>query len=137
MVAPYAIGIVALVVVPAIITFGLAFTDDNLIQPPEFVGAKNFTGLAHDPVFWIALRNSLVYAAITTPLRILGALGLALLLHRRRRGWASRVPVPPSVVPDSLRPAVAVVVQPALRAHQPAPVGGAPKPSGSASRPRP
>lgn len=102
MVAPYAIGIVALVVVPAIITFGLAFTDDNLIQPPEFVGAKNFTGLAHDPVFWIALRNSLVYAAITTPLRILGALGLALLLHRRRRGvGASRAAVYlPSVVPD-------------------------------------
>jgi multiple sugar transport system permease protein len=102
MVAPYLVGITLLVVVPAVITFGIAFTDDDLIRPPNFIGTDNFHALAGDNVFWISLRNSLVYALIATPLRLLGALSLALLLHRRRRGAsAARTAVYlPSVVPD-------------------------------------
>ena len=66
MVAPYLVGIMLLVVVPALITFGIAFTDDDLIRAPNYVGAGNFTALAHDNVFWISLRNSLVYAFVAS-----------------------------------------------------------------------
>jgi multiple sugar transport system permease protein len=102
MVAPSLVGLTVLVVVPAILTFAIAFTDDDLIRPPNFIGAANFQALSRDNVFWISLRNSLLYALIATPLRLLGALGLALLLHRRRRGAAAaRTAVYlPSVVPD-------------------------------------
>jgi multiple sugar transport system permease protein len=53
-------------------------------------------------VFRISLRNSLLYAVISVPLRLLFALGLALLLYgRSRANAAGRVGVVvPTVIPD-------------------------------------
>ncbi|MEX2459180.1 MAG: sugar ABC transporter permease [Actinomycetota bacterium] len=102
MLGPYAVGLLALVVIPAAVTFVLAFTQYDLIRPAELVGVANFTELMRDDVFWIALRNSLVFAAVAVPLRVLGALGLGLLLHNRFRGvGAYRTSAYlPTVVPD-------------------------------------
>ena len=102
MAAPYALGLVGLVTLPALVTFGLALTEYDLIRPARFVGVENFRELAGDPVFRIALRNSLVFAAIAVPLRLLAALGLALLRHRRFRGTAAgrSATVLPTIVPD-------------------------------------
>ena len=102
MLAPYALGLGALVVLPAAATLVLALTEYDLITSPSFVGLGNFRELLDDSVFRTALVNSLVFAAIAVPLRLLGALGLALLLHRRHRGiGAARTSVTlPTVVPD-------------------------------------
>jgi multiple sugar transport system permease protein len=100
--APYVFGLAVLVALPALVTFGLAFTEYDLLRPPEFVGVENFRELAGDEIFGIALKNSLVFAAIAVPLRLLGALGLALLLHRRFTGVGSyrSAAVLPTVIPD-------------------------------------
>jgi multiple sugar transport system permease protein len=102
MLGPYVAGLLALVLVPAAVTFVLAFTQYDLIRPAEFAGVSNFTELVHDGVFWISLRNSLVFAGIAVPLRLLGALGLGLLLHRRFRGVGGyrTAAYLPTVVPD-------------------------------------
>jgi multiple sugar transport system permease protein len=102
MLAPYLLGLVALVALPGAITFALALTEYDLIRSPRFVGLDNFRELLHDEVFRKSLRNSLVFAAFAVPLRLLGALGLALLLHRRFRGAgaARSSAVLPTVVPD-------------------------------------
>jgi len=42
-------------------------------------------GSWNDADFWVALRNTLVFTAISTPLLIALGLGLALLLHNQRR----------------------------------------------------
>ena len=81
MLAPYVLGLAGLVALPALVTFGLALFEYDLIRSPEFVGLDNFRELAGDDVFATALRNSLVFALIAVPLRVLAALGLALLLH--------------------------------------------------------
>jgi multiple sugar transport system permease protein len=86
MLAPYLVGLAGLVALPALVTFGLALFEYDLIRAPRFVGLDNFRELVGDDVFGIALRNSLVFAVIAVPLRLLAALGLALLLHRRFRG---------------------------------------------------
>ena len=102
MLAPYVFGLVALVAAPALVTFGLAFTEYDLIRPPEFNGFDNFRELLDDEIFGIALKNSLVFAAIAVPLRLVGALGLALLLHRRFTGvgaYRSSAALP-TVIPD-------------------------------------
>src|SRR5262245_13555139 len=83
MLAPYTIGLIGLVLLPAAVTLALACADYDLIRPPEWIGFGNLAMLADDPIFRIALRNSLVFAAVAVPLRLLVALGLALLLHRR------------------------------------------------------
>jgi multiple sugar transport system permease protein len=102
MLAPYALGLGALIVVPALVTFGLALTEYDLIRSPRFVGVDNLRELFGDEVFRIALLNSVVFAAVAVPLRLGAALGLALLLHRRRRGVgaARTAGLLPTVVPD-------------------------------------
>ncbi|MEH1128449.1 carbohydrate ABC transporter permease [Micromonospora sp. CPCC 206061] len=102
MLAPYAVGLVALVLLPAAATLVLAFADYDLVQPPQWTGTENFTELAGDGIFRTALFNSLVFAAVAVPLRLLIALGLALLLHRRARGvgTARTAAALPAAVPE-------------------------------------
>jgi multiple sugar transport system permease protein len=102
MLAPYLAGITALVALPALVTFGLAFTEYDLLRSPSFIGLDNFRELAEDDVFAIALKNSLVFAAVAVPLRLAGALGLALLLHRRFTGVGlyRSAGVVPTIVPE-------------------------------------
>ena len=102
MLAPYLFGLTVLLLIPALVTFGLALTEYDLIRSPRFVGFDNFAELVDDDVFRKALLNSLVFAAIAVPLRLAGALGLALLLHRRMPGvggYRSSTMLP-TVVPD-------------------------------------
>lgn len=100
--APYLLGVVVLVIVPVALSAGLAFTAYDGLSAPEWRGLANFRELAGDPIFAIALRNSLVFVALTVPLRVAIALGLALLLNRPRRGVGLyRVAVyVPTIVPS-------------------------------------
>lgn len=102
MLAPFVVGLIALVGAPAAVTLALSLTEYDLIRPARWVGLGNFRELVEDDVFRTALVNSLVFAAIAVPLRVLAALGLALLLHRRAAGVgpARAAAVLPTVVPD-------------------------------------
>lgn len=53
-----------------------------------WVGADNYTAMLNDPVFWKALSNTALYAAVTIPASILIALGMALLVNADIRGRA-------------------------------------------------
>jgi multiple sugar transport system permease protein len=100
--APYVFGVGALVAAPAVVTFGLALFEYDLLRTPEYVGLGNFRELLDDEVFRISLRNSLLFVLAAVPLRLLGAFALALLLHRRFRGAAAyrTAAYLPTVVPD-------------------------------------
>ncbi len=102
MLAPFVVGLVGLVLVPAAVTVGLSLTEYDLIRPARWIGLANFTELFADDIFRIALVNSLVFAAFAVPLRLLGALGLALLLHRRALGvgTARTAAALPTAVPE-------------------------------------
>jgi multiple sugar transport system permease protein len=102
MLAPYLLGIALLIAFPAVVTFGLALTEYDLIRSPSFIGLDNFRELWNDDLFWTAMRNSLVFITFAVPLRLLGAVALALLLHRRFRGSAAyrTSGYLPTVVPD-------------------------------------
>jgi multiple sugar transport system permease protein len=102
MLGPYLIGLVGLVLLPAGVTLALAFAEYDLIRPPEWTGLGNFTELLDDRIFRTALVNSLVFAAVAVPARLLIALGLALLLHRRTAvvGTARTAAALPMAVPE-------------------------------------
>ena len=103
MLAPFLVGVVALVAVPAITTFALALFEYSLLEPPRFVGLDNLRALLGDPFFAEALENSLLLAALGVPLRVAGALGMALLLARgfRFAGAHRTIAYLPTVVPET------------------------------------
>ncbi|MGQ0842089.1 carbohydrate ABC transporter permease [Actinokineospora sp.] len=102
MLAPYLIGLLLLVLGPALVTFALAFADYDLIGAARWIGFANFAELATSPAFHAALSNSLTFAAVAIPLRLLLALGLALLLYRRAPvvGTARTAVTLPTAVPE-------------------------------------
>jgi multiple sugar transport system permease protein len=91
-----------LVVLPALLSFALAFTAYDALSPPAWRGLQNFAEIFASPLFWTALRNSATFVLLAVPLRVLGALALALLLRERRRGagfYRAAVYLP-TVIPD-------------------------------------
>lgn len=60
----------------------------NLMAPAQstFIGFDNYGRAFGDPTFWMAVRNTGLYAVITVPLQMLFGLGAALLLNQAVRG---------------------------------------------------
>lgn len=102
MLAPFVVGLLVLVAAPAAATLALSFAEYDLIRPATWIGFGNYLELLGDGIFTTALVNTLVFAGIATPLRLLLALGLALLLHRRALGVGTgrAVVMLPSAVPE-------------------------------------
>jgi len=84
--APFLLGVTLLVILPAGLSLGLAFTRYDGLTAPTWIGLANFRALAADGLFRTASLNSLLFVLLTVPLRTLLTLGLALLLARPRRG---------------------------------------------------
>ena len=99
---PFLAGVLVLVALPAVAALALAFTEFSGVEAPRFNGLDNVGRLLGDEAFWRALGNSLVYVAVSVPLRVGLAVACALLLARRTRGVrAARAAVYlPTVVPD-------------------------------------
>ena len=68
---------------PLIRAAWLSLTNYSFFGTSQFIGLGNYTKLVHDAQFWNDLGNTAYYAAVTTPVSIILALGLALLLNRR------------------------------------------------------
>lgn len=102
MLLPYLVGTLLLVGLPALLSGVLAFTTFDALSPPVFVGFANFRLLAADPLVTTAIGNSIVFIVLAVPLRILGSLGLAMLLLRPRRGIGGyrAAAYVPTVIPD-------------------------------------
>lgn len=86
-VLPYLVGTLILTALPALATVGVAFTEYNSIQPPTWTGINNFVRLLNSVYVRQSLQNSIFFIALAVPLRLLGALLLALLLQTKRRGF--------------------------------------------------
>lgn len=99
---PFLLGATLLIVLPALLTVVLAFTNYDALSAPVWSGFDNFRTIFQRDVFWIAVRNSGVFVGLAVPLQLLGALLLALLLYQQRAGARQyRIAAYlPSVVPD-------------------------------------
>ena len=69
-------------------TIAYAFTDASLIDPASarFVGFDNFAYLLLDANWWTAVRNTVVFAAISVSLETVLGLAIALALNAQFRG---------------------------------------------------
>ena len=81
-VLPYVLLFCVFMLYPLLKSIYLAGTCTNGPRSIVWVGLDNFTFLAQDPSFWIAVRNTAVYALSSVCLQLPCSLGLALLLNR-------------------------------------------------------
>lgn len=101
--APYAVAVGLLIVLPALLNVGYAFTDHTgLTRDPRFVGLANVRRLLADGFLLDSVQASLVHVALAVPVRLAAAVGLALLLAAPRPGgrWFRVAVYLPTVVPD-------------------------------------
>ena len=67
---------------PCLAVAGIALTDWVFGMPSlSFVGLANFADLFGDRVFWVSLRNTVLYVALLVPLSVGLGLGAALLIN--------------------------------------------------------
>ena len=84
--SPWIAGFLLLTAGPMVASLYYAFTSYNLFTPPRWVGLDNFTTMFQDPRWQKSVEVTLKYVVVATPLKLLLALGVALLLAQKRRG---------------------------------------------------
>jgi hypothetical protein len=86
--APAAVALALVAGWPLARTIWFAFTDATLatLDDYDFVGFLNFAYLLRDPVWWGAVWNTLLFAAISVTLESVLGLGIAFVLDARLRG---------------------------------------------------
>jgi multiple sugar transport system permease protein len=86
-VSPWVVSLVIFAAYPVIAAIYFSFTDYNILEPPQWVGLKNYVEIfTTDQTFWISVNNTAYYALISVPLRLGLALLLALILNLRAKG---------------------------------------------------
>jgi multiple sugar transport system permease protein len=86
-VSPWIIGFVVFTAYPLLQSLYLSFTESNIFGGSKWVGLKNFNRLfTADIEFWSSVRITLLYALLSTPVGVIGALLIAMLLNNRIRG---------------------------------------------------
>jgi N,N'-diacetylchitobiose transport system permease protein len=93
---PSAVAIGLVLVWPTIQIGMLSFQNYGLGQlsgslPTQWVGLSNFTTILTDPEFWLALRITVVFAAVVVTLTLVTGTLVGLLLHNLGRGMATFV----------------------------------------------
>ncbi|MEU6841427.1 sugar ABC transporter permease [Streptomyces sp. NPDC046716] len=84
---PWMIGAAALTIAPMLFSLYMSFTDYNLFDAPHWIGFDNYRRLLFDdPEVRDTVGVTLLYVVVATPLKLIAALGVALLLHTRRKG---------------------------------------------------
>ena len=64
----------------------MSFFDWSILEGSRFIGFQNFKNLSHDSMFWLTLKNTLVYVVAVVPLLTIFALALALPLSKEDKG---------------------------------------------------
>lgn len=100
--SPWIIGFVGFTLFPILSSFYYSFTRYDLLRPPVFLGLDNYTNiLTNDEDFRTVAYNTLWWVIFSTPLGILSAFLMALLLNTNiiARSFFRAVFFFPSIVP--------------------------------------
>lgn len=78
---PWFIGMALLTLGPMIYSLYLAFTRDNLLSPPVWIGLGNFRQMLTDDRFLSSVKVTLLYVVISVPIVLIVSMLVALLLN--------------------------------------------------------
>jgi multiple sugar transport system permease protein len=87
LITPWIVGFLIFTAYPLIYSLYLSFTEYSLFGEPRWVGLDNYIRLFTQSVeFWPSVRLTLLYAALTLPIGVTGALLMAILLNNKIKG---------------------------------------------------
>ena len=68
---------------PVIVSFFWSFTQYDVVHAPRFVGLANYKNIIfNDPLFWIAIRNTVIYVIGVVPIGVFVSLLLAVAIDQ-------------------------------------------------------
>ncbi|ORW33277.1 ABC transporter permease [Mycobacterium paraense] len=86
-VAPNLTAVAVFMIFPLVFSLYMSFQGWDVFRPPKFVGLKNFRELfTSDPLFLIAIRNTVIFTVGTVVPTVVISLVVAALLNRKVRG---------------------------------------------------
>lgn len=80
---PFLIPYLVFSVFMLIAATGLSFMEFNILGDSAFNGLSNYMKMFKDALFWEALKNTMLYVLLSTPVYIISALFVALLLDAK------------------------------------------------------
>jgi multiple sugar transport system permease protein len=86
-IGPVILGVIAFQFVPVVVSLYASLTDWTGLSPPDFNGLGNYAELlTRDPLFWLTIRNTVVFTVGSLVLSIAFGLVLALLCNQKVPG---------------------------------------------------
>lgn len=85
------LAILTFTALPIVFTFVLAFFSWDIINPPKFVGLRNFRHLTADEAVVHSFRFTAILAVFVVILQIVIGLAMALLVQQRKSAWARSI----------------------------------------------
>ena len=83
---PALFGIFIFIIIPVFCSFGLSFSDWDLLSPIKFVGLENYKLIFTEDLFYKILWNTVIFALSTSILGVIIPLILASILNNKIRG---------------------------------------------------
>jgi multiple sugar transport system permease protein len=104
MIFPPMAFLIALVGYPFVYGIWLSLENRPVAQPGTFIGLGNFIADFHDPTFWQVVQNTFLCTGVATVLKMVGGLGLALVMNQafRMKNLVRAVLLLPFIVPTVL-----------------------------------
>src|SRR5690554_1097155 len=84
--APALILLLVFSIIPSFMALGLSFTDYNVFTTSQWVGLDNYARVLQDNNFWGALRNTVTYWLLVTPLLVVVPVFIAVLVNQKLFG---------------------------------------------------
>jgi multiple sugar transport system permease protein len=83
--APYMLLFAVFTVLPVIMSIFISFTYFNMLELPTFIGWQNYSRLfLEDDIFLIAIKNTMLFAAITGPISYMACFLFAWIINDMR-----------------------------------------------------
>ena len=83
---PALVGTFLFIIIPIFCSFGLSFTEWDLLNEIHFVGLSNYKSVFTEPEFLQILINTIVYAVSTTVFAVLIPLFIASIINNKIKG---------------------------------------------------
>src|SRR3954464_12233092 len=83
--APALVGIAVFFLYPLLSAVYFSFTKFDLLSVPQWGGLDNYRRMADGPFLLQSVRNTLWMVVVFVPARIIGAIGLSMLLTQLKR----------------------------------------------------